>query len=53
MIGCFTCQSYDLLGGPWAFKAAKVPRPSAVSLKVWLRETRGYLAVLHEKGNSD
>ncbi len=33
-------QSYSLLGGPWPFKAAKVPRPpSAVSLKVWLRET--------------
>ncbi len=31
--------SYDLLGGPWPFRAAKVPRPSAVSLNVWLRET--------------
>ncbi len=39
MIGCFTCQSLGLLGGPWPFKAAKVSRPSAVSLKVWLRET--------------
>ncbi len=36
---CFTCQSYGLLGGPWPFKAAKVPRSSAVFLKVWLRET--------------
>ncbi len=27
------------LGGPWPFKAAKVPSPPAVSLKVWLRET--------------
>ncbi len=39
VIGCFTCQSYVLLGGPWPFKVAKVPRPSAVSLKVWLHET--------------
>ncbi len=39
VIGCFTCQSYGLLGGPWPFKAAKVPRPSAISLKVWLCET--------------
>ncbi len=30
-----------LLGGPWPFKVAKAPRPSAVSLKVWLRETNG------------
>ncbi len=39
-----TCQSYGLLGGPWPFKAAKVPRPSAVSLKVWLRETTAYVS---------
>ncbi len=31
----WTCRA--LLGGPCPFKAAKVPRPSAVSLKVWLR----------------
>ncbi len=36
VIGCFTCQSYGLLGGPWP---SKVPRPSAVSLKVWISET--------------
>lgn len=39
MIGCITCQSYDLLGSPQPFKVAKVPRVSAVSLKLWLRET--------------
>ncbi len=33
------CQSYGLSGVPWPFKVAKVPRPSAVSLKVWLHET--------------
>jgi len=27
------------LGGPWPMKAAMESRPSAVSLKVWLRET--------------
>ncbi len=32
-------QSHGLLGRPWPFKAAKVPRPSVISLKVWLRET--------------
>ncbi len=32
---------YGLLDGPWPLKAAKVPRPSAVSLKVWLCETTG------------
>ncbi len=30
------------LGGPWPFKAAKVPSPSAVSPKVWLCETSFY-----------
>ncbi len=34
------CQSYGLVGRPWPFKAAKVPRPLAVSQKVWLRETK-------------
>ncbi len=34
------CQSYGLLGRLWPFKAAKVPRPSAISLKAWLHETR-------------
>ncbi len=28
------------MGGPWPMKAAMDSRPSAVSLKVWLRETR-------------
>ncbi len=27
------------MGGPWPMKAAIYSRPSAVSLKVWLRET--------------
>ncbi len=27
------------MGGPWPIKAAIDSRPSAVSLKVWLRET--------------
>ncbi len=51
VIGCFTCQSYGLLGGPWPFKAAKVPRPSAVSLKVWLRETITGLLLQIASGN--
>ncbi len=44
VIGCFTCQSYGLLGGPWPSKAAKVPSPSAVSLAVWLHETKKRMA---------
>ncbi len=28
------------MGGPWPINAAIYSRPSAVSLKVWLRETR-------------
>ncbi len=27
------------MGGPWLFKAAKVHRPSAISLEVWVHET--------------
>ncbi len=40
-IGCLTCRSNGLMGGPWPMKAEIYSRPSAVSLKVWLRETRG------------
>ncbi len=39
VIGCLTCRSNGLMGGPWPMKAAIYSRPSAVSLKVWLRET--------------
>ncbi len=39
MIGCLTCRSNGLMGGPWPMKADIYSRPSAVSLKVWLRET--------------
>jgi len=28
------------LGGPWPMKAAMEFRPSAISLKVWLRKTK-------------
>ncbi len=38
VIGCFTCQSYGLLGS-LPFKAPMVSRLSAVSLNVWLCET--------------
>ncbi len=38
-IGCLTCRSNGLMGGPWQIKAAIYSRPSAVSLKVWLSET--------------
>ncbi len=34
-----TCRSNGLMGGPWPINAAIYSRPSAVSLKVWLRET--------------
>ncbi len=43
VIGCLTCRSNSLMGGPWPMKAAIYSRPSAVSLKVWLRETREHL----------
>ncbi len=39
VIGCLTCRSNGLMGGTWPMKAAMDSRPSAVSLKVWLRET--------------
>ncbi len=39
VIGCLTCRSNGLIGGPWPINAAIYSRPSAVSLKVWLRET--------------
>ncbi len=49
----------SMLGGPWSMKAAIYSRPSAVSLKVWLRETRDMLVINasnhsgNPKGNSD
>ncbi len=43
VIGCLTCRSNGLMGGPWPMKPAIYSRPSAVSLKVWLRETRAPL----------
>ncbi len=45
VIGCLTCQSNGLMGGPWPMKAAMDSRTSAVSLKVWLRETTFGLAL--------
>ncbi len=36
---CFSSRSNGLMGGPWPMKAAMDSRLSAVSLKVWLRET--------------
>ncbi len=39
VIGCLTCQSNGLMGGPWPMNAAIYSRPSAVILKVWLCET--------------
>ncbi len=39
VIGCLTCRSNGLMGGSWPINAAIYSRPSAVSLKVWLRET--------------
>ncbi len=39
VIGCLTCRSNALMGGPWPIKPAIYSRTSAVSLKVWLRET--------------
>ncbi len=37
------------LGCAWPFKAAKVPRPSAVSLKVWLHKTNQILIRMFHK----
>ncbi len=45
VIGCLTCRSNGLMGGPWPMKATIHSRPSAVSLKVWLRETRISLVI--------
>ncbi len=39
VIGCLTCRSNGLMGGPWPMKATIHSRPSAVSLKVWLHKT--------------
>ncbi len=36
----FDMSVKGLMGGPWPMKAAIYSRPSAVSLKVWLGETR-------------
>ncbi len=49
MIGCLTCRSNGLMGGPWPMKVDIYSRPSAVSLKVWLRETRRRLTQLYTK----
>ncbi len=40
------------MGGPWPMKAAMDSRPSAVSLKVWLGETKPALAWLEEVGQT-
>ncbi len=40
VIGCLTRQSHGLMGGPWPINMAIYSWPSAVSLQVWLRETR-------------
>ncbi len=40
VIGCLTCQSTGLVGGAWPMNPAINSRPSAVGLKVRLRETR-------------
>ncbi len=39
VIGCLTCRSNDLMSEPWPMNAAIYSRPSAISLKVWLRKT--------------
>ncbi len=33
VIGCLTCRSNGLMGGPWPMKAAMDSRPSAISLR--------------------
>ncbi len=43
VIGCLTCRSN--MGGLWPMKAAIYSRSSAVSLKVWLRETKGRITL--------
>ncbi len=49
VIGCLTCRSNGLMGGPWPIKPAIYSRPSAISLKVWLRETRRIMTT-HQSG---
>ncbi len=39
VIGCLICRSNGLMGGPWLMSTAIYSRPSAISLKVWLRKT--------------
>ncbi len=39
VIGCLTCRSKGLMGGPWLNNAAIYCRPSSVSLNVCLRKT--------------
>ncbi len=46
VIGCLTCRSNGVMGGPWPMNAQIYSRPSAVSLKVWLRETSQHVASL-------
>ncbi len=46
VIGCLTCRSNGIMGGPWPMNAQIYSRPSAVSLKVWLRETSQHVASL-------
>ncbi len=46
VIGCLTCHSNGLMGGSWPIKPAIYSRPSAVSLKVWLRETMVKLTLM-------
>ncbi len=38
-INCDWLFDMSVMGGPWPINAAIYSRPSAVSLKVWLRET--------------
>lgn len=47
LIGYSTCQSDALLGGPWPIK------PSAISLKFWLHETKQCMILPGLRPNQD
>ncbi len=42
MIGCFTCQSFGLIGWALAIQSGQGSQTFAISLKVWLHKTIAY-----------
>ncbi len=48
VIGCLTCRSNGLMGGPWPINAVIYSRPSAVSL-IWFNSSLQGRIVNHDK----